>query len=292
MLRNEDEDWLRIAYPRLTAQANSLAGVVEFRASYDSQSNRFLILEDSASDEIGGLALSGKFTIRIEERVSKGFSSLPAVFLDDVDVTESRHFGRDRSACLCSPFEEGEFLRPEFQFRNFFEQLVIPFLYGQVFYDMKGDWPWREYSHGATGIFEAYADIVGEATPRDCLRLLRQYELWKRIRDALLQKPYVKGHTPLLLSKNGSPSTMPSHSPEGREALTAGRSRPGDCDRIACALGWPPRIRGPRRAPSVSPHTVATTSPAIPVFSRESINPRETVLIASARSLPVLVGNL
>ncbi len=202
MLRNdEDEEWLRTAYPRLTPHANSLAGVVEFKAAYDSQSNRFLILEDSAPDEAAGLALSGKFTIRIEERISKVFSSLPAVFLADVEVTESRHFGRDRSACLCSPFAEEEFLRPEFQFRNFFEQLVIPFLYGQVFYDVKGHWPWREYSHGATGILEAYAEIVGEPTPRDCLQLLRQYEFWKRIKEALLQKPYVKGHTPCFCPK-------------------------------------------------------------------------------------------
>ncbi len=202
MLRNEDEEWLRTAYPRLTPQANGLAGVVEFKAAYDSQSNRFLIPEDSASDGIAGLALSGEFRIRIEERISKVFSSLPAVFLPDVEVTESRHFGRDRSACLCSPFAEEEFLRPEFQFRNFFEQLVIPFLYGQVFYDIKGDWPWREYSHGATGILEAYAEIVGAASPRDCLQLLRQYDtLWKRIRDALLQEPYVKGHTPCFCPK-------------------------------------------------------------------------------------------
>jgi len=201
MLRNEDEDWLRTAYPRLTPQANGLAGVVEFKAGYDSQNNRFLILEDSASDEIAGLVLSGKFKIRIEERSEKVFSSLPALFLEDIEVTESRHFGHDRSAWLCSPFAEEEFLRPEFQFRSFFEQLVIPFLYGQIFYDVKGHWPWREYSHGGTGILEAYAEIVGETNANDCLQLLKRDKSWHRIKAALLQKPFVKGHTPCFCPK-------------------------------------------------------------------------------------------
>src|ERR1700727_2238404 len=44
-----------------------------------------------------------------------------------------------------------------FQIRAFLEQLVIPFLYGQVFYSSKNRWPWAEYAHGATGILEAYS---------------------------------------------------------------------------------------------------------------------------------------
>lgn len=201
MLRSEDEEWLRATYPSLTRRGNGLAGLVEFKAAYDSQSNRFVILEKSASDEVAGLALSGRFMVRIEERINATFSSLPAVFLDDVEVTESRHFGHDRSACLCSPFEEGEFLRPEFQFRKFLEQLVIPFLYGQVFYDLKREWPWPEYSHGWTGLFEAYGELPGDASAEDCLKLLRRYPLWQKIKDVLLQKPYIKGHTPCFCPK-------------------------------------------------------------------------------------------
>jgi hypothetical protein len=201
MLASEDEDWLRGIYPGLIPQADGVAGVIEFKAAYDNETNLFVIFQDSASCEIAGVALSGKFRIRIGERINKAFSSLPAVFLDDVEATESRHFGQDGSACLCSPFEEEAFLQPQFRFRNYFEQLVIPFLYGQVFYDLRGEWPWRQYSHGWTGLFEAYGEVPGDASAEDCLKLLRQYPSWQKIRDVLLQKPYIKGHTPCFCPK-------------------------------------------------------------------------------------------
>jgi hypothetical protein len=197
MLKNDDEQWLRKAYPGLIPSAGSVAGNIEFNATYDGQNNRFVILQEAVTDATDGLALSGEFRIRIEERKDKTFSSLPGVYVEEVEATDKRHFGqKDKSACLCSPFAEGEFLRPEFEFRTFLEQLVIPFLYGQVFYSLRGHWPWPEYTHGATGLLEAYSEIVGHAKAKDCLQLLRQDKSWERIKAALQQKPYVKGHTP------------------------------------------------------------------------------------------------
>jgi hypothetical protein len=97
--------------------------------------------------------------------------------------------------------EEEEFLRPELQFRPFLEQLVIPFLYGQVYYSSNGRWPWTEYAHGATGILEAYSRVCGQHRAEECLRLLSQDANWPRIRSALRQEPYIKGHTPCFCSK-------------------------------------------------------------------------------------------
>jgi hypothetical protein len=202
MQKNDDKQWLRKAYPGLIPGAGGVAGNIEFTATYDSKSNRFLILEDSVTEVTEGLVLSGGFRIRIEKRNDKTFSSLPAVYVEDIEATDGRHFGqKDRSACLCSPFAEDEFLRPEFQFKSFLEQLVIPFLYGQVFYSLRGHWPWPEYAHGATGLLEAYSKIVGYGRAEDCLQLLRQDKSWERIKAALQQKPYVKGHTPCFCPK-------------------------------------------------------------------------------------------
>jgi hypothetical protein len=202
MLKNDDEQWLRTAYPGLVRDPKGVAGNLEFKATYDPKSNRFLILAEGVADPASGVALSGQFKIRIEERNEKTFSSLPALFVEDVEASDKRHFSqKDKSGCLCSPFVEDEFLEPEFQFRAFLEQLVIPFLYAQVFCSLKEHWPWSEYAHGATGLLEAYSQMAGQAKSEHCLRLLRQDRAWERIKSTLQQRPYIKGHTPCFCPK-------------------------------------------------------------------------------------------
>ncbi|MGA2605959.1 MAG: hypothetical protein ABSD89_05980 [Halobacteriota archaeon] len=197
MLKESDEQWLHDTHPALIPAGNSITGAIEFRASYGQQSNRFSILADHAADPIDAVTLSDAFQIRIEERSDKSDSRLPALYVQGIDPTPERHFNqRDKSACLCSPFDENDFLEPEFQFRPFFEQLVIPFLYGQVFCSSKGHWPWAEYAHGATGILEAYSKVRDQNRAQQCLQKLAQDMSWPKIQSALRQKPYVKGHTP------------------------------------------------------------------------------------------------
>ncbi len=197
MLKESDELWLRDAHPALIPAGNAITGGIEFRASYGQQTNRFLILADHTADPIDAVTLSGAFQIRIEERSDKSDSRLPALYVQGIDPTTERHFNqRDKSACLCSPFDENDFLEPEFQFRPFFERLVIPFLYGQVFCSSKGHWPWAEYAHGATGILEAYSKVRDQNRTEQCLQKLAQDMSWPKIQSALRQKPYIKGHTP------------------------------------------------------------------------------------------------
>jgi hypothetical protein len=197
MLKESDEQWLRHAYPALALTGNAITGTIDFRASYDQQTNRFLILADHAGEPVDAVTLSGAFQIRIEERTDKSDSRLPALYVQGIDPTPERHFNqRDKSACLCSPFDENDFLEPEFQFRRFFEQLVIPFLYGQVFSSSKGHWPWAEYAHGATGILEAYSNVGAQNRAQQCLQKLARDTSWPKIQSALRQSPYIKGHTP------------------------------------------------------------------------------------------------
>jgi hypothetical protein len=161
-----------------------------------------VIAGEQARDEIGAVTLSGAFEVRIEERTDKSISRLPALYVQGVDPSSDRHFSqRDKSACLCSPFDEDEFLQPEFRFAAFLEQLVIPFLYGQLYYSSRSRWPWTEYAHGATGILEAYSKISDQQRAEECLRQLAQDASWPRIRVALRQKPYLKGHTPCFCTK-------------------------------------------------------------------------------------------
>lgn len=196
MLTKHDEQWLGDTYPGLMPSNGGVGGAVEFRATYNRETDRFLILGEGVTDEVGGLSLSAAFHIRVEDRADKAISRLPAVYVEGVDAITARHFGQaDKSACLCSPLEEDDFLRPELQFRPFLEQLVIPFLYGQAFYSAHGHWPWGEYGHGAVGLLESYSHIHDRGRAEECLRQLAQDKrAWPKIREAL-QQTSINGHT-------------------------------------------------------------------------------------------------
>jgi hypothetical protein len=197
MLTESDEQWLREQHPALITARRSVAGTIDFRANYDHGNNRFLILHGESVSQVEGVTLSGTFQIRIEERTDKSTSQLPALYVEGIETTPDRHFNqRDNSACLCSPFDEPDFLQPQFQFPIFLEQLVVPFLYGQVYYSSRGNWPWAEYAHGAAGILEAYSKIDDQNRVEECLLQLVQDSSWSRIQSALRQEPYIKGHTP------------------------------------------------------------------------------------------------
>jgi hypothetical protein len=202
MLKDSDEEWLAAIYPTMIRDGDAVGGIVEFTASYSRDTNRFLILDGRSTDDSGAVTLAGNFKIRIEERRDKSTSQLPALWVEGIEPIPDRHFSqRDNSACLCSPLEEFEFVQPEFHFRPFLERLVIPFLYGQIFYSSRQHWPWAEYAHGATGILEAYCKALHHDRLDECLRQLRQDPTWPRIQSALRQEPHVKGHTPCFCSK-------------------------------------------------------------------------------------------
>lgn len=203
MLKKEDEKWLGEAHPRLILTDTGVAGTIKFKAAYDANSNLFTILPMDVSEDIAGLVLTGEFNICITERSDKSISALPALLVEGVDPIPDRHFGHiDKSACLGSPLEEDEFLQPDFRFKAYLEQLVIPFLYGQLFYSRNQRWPWSEYSHGATGLLESYATFPDSAHIKNCLRQLAQdHRAWPAIRFLLQQKDYIKGHTPCFCTK-------------------------------------------------------------------------------------------
>lgn len=195
MVNESDKSWLRDYYPALILNGGGIAGEIRFRASYNTGTNKFRILDDTAPDEPDAITLSGAFQIRIEKRPVGSASRLPALYVEGIEPILDRHFnGGDKSACLCSPFEEDEFLQPEFQFRRFLEQLIIPFLYGQVFYSTEERWPWTEYAHGGTGLLEAYSLIRDETRAEECLRQLSQDLYWPLIQTVLLQESDAMRH--------------------------------------------------------------------------------------------------
>jgi hypothetical protein len=202
LLEDGDRQWVARRYPGLTVDGDSVRGTVEINATYNAKADRFQILRDGVEDTVGGLRLAGGFSIEIRVRSDVVYSRLPALYVRGMEATADRHFSQqDKSACLCSPLEEDDFLLPNLNFQKFFEELVVPFLYGQLFYSKEGYWPWTEYAHGATGLLESYLRVGDPAKAQTCLSKLALDVNWPRIRSALMQRGPIKGHTPCFCPK-------------------------------------------------------------------------------------------
>ena len=202
MLTIGDEGWLYKAHPGLAPTDAGVAGKIEFIASYNEDTGLFQLLDCATDDVTHGAVLEGKFNIRIEERTERVYSALPALFIEEIEPVQDRHFGGDKSACLCSPLEEGEFLTPAFKYKPFIERLVIPFLYGQLFYSLNQRWPWPEYAHSATGLLESYGQHPIPAKIEWLLQTLARYlDAWPAIKTALQRRDYIRGHTPCFCQK-------------------------------------------------------------------------------------------
>ncbi len=201
-LTTKDKEWLNKRYPQLSLNDSGISGILEFTAVYDDKSGSFFIIEGETGNKPEGTQLSGKFKIELRERSDTSLSRLPALFIEGIDPIMDRHFNqRDKIACLCSPFEEEGFLIPEFRFAKFLEELVIPFLYGQAFYSANGHWPWSEYAHGATGLFESYFKEGDSGKANECVRKLSLDKDWGEIKSVLGNKSGIKGHLPCFCEK-------------------------------------------------------------------------------------------
>lgn len=200
MLTEHDKKWLLENYPDLSySEDEGISGTVTFKATYNKDINRFLILGDNIENTVGGLELGGTFTINIKETTDKKLSELPSLYIEGVNPIANRHINEtpdNHRACLCSPFVEDQYLTPTFNFKKYFEELVIPFLYGQLFYDQEKRWAWEDLSHGSIGLLESYLKINDSTKAKECLeKLPRDFKNWRSIRILLAQKAPIKGHT-------------------------------------------------------------------------------------------------
>ncbi|NBV76546.1 hypothetical protein EBR66_00005 [bacterium] len=198
MLTESDKQWLARYHPGLSVESDDkITGEVEFTATYNKESGRFLQIEPDIVDGVGGLRLSGKFRITVVARTVFRDLRLPALTVEGIDAIPDRHFNQfDFSACVCNPLEEDEFLERQFDFQRYFKELVVPFLYGQLYFSREGHWPWFDYAHGGLGTIEAFSRNPTPAKAEECVqRIAREVQFWKIVKPLLLQKSDIKGHT-------------------------------------------------------------------------------------------------
>lgn len=205
MLTESDKQWLVEHYPGLAVESDTkVAGEIEFTATYNKESGRFLQIEPVTIDGVGGLRLFGKFQIAVAARTAFRDSRLPALTVEGADTIPDRHFNQsDLSACMCNPLEEDEFLQPRFDFQRYFKELVIPFLYGQLYFTQYGRWPWFDYAHGGLGIVEAFSKKPTLEKAEECVqRISRDTRFWQIAKPLLRQKSDIKGHTLCMCPRN------------------------------------------------------------------------------------------
>lgn len=209
MLFSEDDKvWIKKNYPKLLVTVSEASGVIDILATYNLQEGVFLDVAKTSDDPVGGVRLSGTFSLTITERLplERMFSNLPKVVIEDISPDPERHINLDNSACLCSPLEEDIYLLPTFQTERFFKDLLIPFLYGQIFFSSFKRWPWTDYGHGSIGILESYDHLSESSHAESCLGKLQSYKhtsesSWSEIRRLLTQRGQVKGHS-MCICKN------------------------------------------------------------------------------------------
>jgi hypothetical protein len=198
MMTSEEERWLLSTFSGLVSRDGVVAGTISFTAAYNPDTKQFLRLGHDIVDDIGGISLFCTYAIHLQQPPENLHTRLPALLVDGVEPIADRHFRKNKNACLCSPLEERDFLSPKFDFNRFFEELVIPFLYGQSFYSEYHRWPWPEYAHNATGLLESFHDrpLCDTADlERFVLLLSLDSEAWPKLQAALGRK-VVKGHIP------------------------------------------------------------------------------------------------
>lgn len=191
------KEWLTNNFPDLVADDGGISGRVTVRASYNHKNKSFKILEEIGHEDGDEIVIQENFDIEIKNRPDSITSVLPALIVKGIETIPDRHFNQsDKSACLCSPLEEDEFIYPDFALQKFMIKLVVPFLYAQAYYTKYGKWPWFGYSHGAIGVLESYLKINVSTKAQECIKVLsRDRVMWSNIKNLLLNKSKIKGHT-------------------------------------------------------------------------------------------------
>lgn len=186
MIPESEKQWLKEKLPTLSVSpdGSEVSGSLTFTAAYDSKTGFTWLIQ--SGQVAPGEVLTATYKIRIKP--GKEADDIPILTVEDdtIEKVLDRHFYTSGNACLCGPVEKQEFLRTGYSFIKYLDQLVVPFLYEQTYFDKYHKWPWGEYAHGAAGVFQSFAS--GNGTVEDvqvCLRQLRKDKKWDRIRAVL-----------------------------------------------------------------------------------------------------------
>ena len=101
------------------------------------------------------------------------WTGIPASFPEDEPVVfetgrripriVDRHVFPKHGNCCIGIWEEWLLTTPDHRFETFLNGIMHDYFVSQTYYEAKGEWPFGERSHGALGVLESYADLLGLA---------------------------------------------------------------------------------------------------------------------------------
>jgi hypothetical protein len=181
----EEISEVKSRYPRLqTTENGAVEGVLDLHAVYDGEERRDefqvrIVPPPDYPDSMPTLLETGGRTAAIATK--HGIE-------DHRDLHCNPGTG---TACVCVKQEERRRFPKGANLSHFIEELVVPYLFGLSHFDGHGKWPWPDYSHGALGIVEYYAEAGADPsheTIASTVDLLKQDIIWRDLRKQI-RKP-------------------------------------------------------------------------------------------------------
>ncbi|MAC78367.1 MAG: hypothetical protein CML66_09910 [Rhodobacteraceae bacterium] len=119
--------------------------------------------------------------------ITRGFpGEEPVVFEEGGRIPRiaDRHVFPDHGNCCLGVWEEWLLTARDHQFETFLTGPMHDYFVSQTYYEVHGEWPFGERSHGRRGVLEAYSDLLGITSDE---KAIADY-LWQ------LSRKTIKGH--------------------------------------------------------------------------------------------------
>lgn len=212
VISDGEEGWVKANYPQLVFEGGRpplrLVGSIDFGYAPSRPSSLVRKMFGDADCRI-----TDSYDIKISfDRLPPTYSMLPVIqeVGGRIELVATRygitslsdaHISTDGTLCLCAPAEAHLYFSAGFTLEEYVNNIVVPFFYGQSFFERYGTWPWGTYSHGWLGVLESYATVGNDSSPQSLLELNRligfmgESELSKRVETTVhrLTRPHMGG---------------------------------------------------------------------------------------------------
>jgi len=191
MINKNEIKWLKDNFPLLiiNEKEDIIEGTIKFTSVYDKETNSFTSFPNH-DFTYPGITLNGEYNIKIIKNNKERRAPKLYVYIDESKLIPKRHFFINEEkgrACFAGPAEEDDLFTRGYNFLEYFECFVIPFLYAQSYFDKYKKWPWSEYSHNTAGILQSFENSNKTKTQvLACLNRMKASKQWPVIELILL----------------------------------------------------------------------------------------------------------
>jgi hypothetical protein len=206
VISSEEQEWIHSNCPRLRFDGGSpplrLSGLLDFDFTYDGP----LALGIAMSFPDFDSQIRDSYDIEVFfDKPPRPYSKIPRIRETGGRIETTRrqrgiihpgdmHIIDDGDICLCTPVDEPLYFTDGFTLDQYITKLVIPFLYGQAFFEKYGVWPLEGRGHGVIGILESYAEAAGRGQKLDPLQVKSMLDIADNKSIAPVHDNIVRSH--------------------------------------------------------------------------------------------------